>query len=452
MFLSLAPLCRGQNAMKNIDSLLFDSQFDGALAEVDRTLSKTSNAHERIVLENKKAEILIRKGQFDEAERQLKSIELKPVPPDLQTVTLANRGFLYLNQGRNDLALSTFQEALKITEKENKQNTLEGAQLLSYLGNLYLVTGKYSQAEEQLGMALAIRENLVKGNSELIAASYNDLGLVYSVTDANKALDYYEKAATIYENTHGKDHPKIAIADTNMGFVYRTLELYGDAVNNFESALSIWEKIHPQAHPTKAFILFNLGQTYLKTGNEKSAGEYYDRALKMYRESYGKKHPEIATVLNAIGSLKLSSGNFDEAISHFQQALISNVSDFNDSNPEINPKLKNYYSGNTLLYSLLNKAEALESRHYGRSLKFQELNLAVTTLLKCDTLIDNIRQQISNENDKILLGAIANDVYAAGVRVAHETAQVAASKKRWYELAFYFAEKSKSAVLLEAIS
>ena len=236
-----------------------------------------------------------------------------------------------------------------LIEKENKQNSLEGAQLLSYLGNLYLATGKYAQAEEQLGMALSIRENLVNKDSEMIAASYNDLGLVYSVSNPKKALTYYEKALEIYQRIHGKNHPKTAIANTNIGFVYRTLELYGDAINNLESALATWEKIYPQPHPTKAFVLFNLGQTYLKMGNEKSAEGYYERALKMYRESYGKKHPGIATVLNAIGSLKVSSGDYDAALASFQQALISNVRDFNESNVAVNPALKDYYSGNTLL-------------------------------------------------------------------------------------------------------
>ena len=281
----------------------------------------------------------------------------------------------------------------------------------------------------------------------------NDLGLVYSVSNPKKALDYYEKALEIYERLHGKNHPKIAIANTNIGLVYRTLELYGDAINNFESALATWEKIYPQAHPTKAFMLFNLGQTYLKIGNEKSAEGYYERALKMYQESYGKKHPGIATVLNAIGSLKVSSGdNLMDALASFQQALISNVSDFNESRLAVNPVLKNYYSGNTLLFSLLHKAEALEARYFGKTLKFDELALAAKTLHVCDTLIDDLRQQITNESDKISLGTTSTDVYAAGVRVAFEAGQVAAKKKPWYELAFYFAEKSKSAVLLEAIS
>lgn len=358
-------VCVAQQDIRTIDSLLYDSQFDLAIEKVDIILKKISNPDQRTILENKKAEVLIRSGKFEEAEQQLQGIILKPLSSTLQVITETNQGFLYLNQGRNDLALTTFQHALGTIEKNNRQNSLEGAQILSYLGNLYLATGKYAQAEEQLRMALTIRESLVKENSELIAASYNDLGLVYSTTDANKALDHYEKALVIYEQIHGKSHPKIAIANTNIGFVYRTMEFFGDAVNNFESALSIWEKIYPQSHATKAFILFNLGQTYLKMRDEKSAEAYYARALKMYQDSYGRKHPGLATVLNAIGSLKLSSGKYDVALAYFQQGLISNVSDFNESNENANPVLKNYYSGNTLLFSLLNKSEALEARYLG---------------------------------------------------------------------------------------
>ena len=94
--------------------------------------------------------------------------------------------------------------------------------------------------------------------------------------------------------------------------------------------------------------------------NEVAAGEYYEKALKNYRESYGKKHPEIGTVLNAIGRLELASGNYDEAVEFFQHALISNVSDFNETNIHHSPVAEGYYSGNTLLFSLLKKQKHLK--------------------------------------------------------------------------------------------
>ena len=450
--LSVAFVSNGQNALNVVDSLVDNSEYDNAIQYLDKTLEKVADQNERNTLENKRAEVLILAGRFDEAERQLESLSAHSLTAMQDLITQSNRGFLFLHQGRNDLALTTLQEALANVESETIQSSLEVAKLLSYLGNAYLATGEYAQAEEQLRMALSIREHQVTKNSELIAASYNDLGLVYSVTDANKALDHYEKALAIYQSIHKSNHPKIAIANTNMGVVYRTMEFYGDAINNFESALEIWSKIYTDAHPTKAFIYFNLGQTYLKMRKETVAEQYYGKAINTYRDSYGKKHPDIATVLNALGKIKLASGKYDSAINLFQEALISNVSGFDDTNVYSNPSAENYYNGTTLLYSLLNKAEALENRHFGKTLKFGEFELGLKSLQVCDTLIDELRQQITNENDKILLGTIASDVYAAGVRIAFETATVAAKKKPWYELAFYFAEKSKSAVLLEAIS
>ena len=440
----------GQAEMSVLDSLVDNSQYDNAIAHLDRTIKIISDPHERISLENKRAEVLILAGKFEDAERQLESLSEQSLSRRQELITKSNQGFLFLHQGRNDLALTTLQNALRNMDQAD-QNSPETAKLLSYLGNAYLATGEYGQAEEQLRMALSIRQNLDE-NQELIAASYNDLGLVYSTTDANKALDHYEKALAIYERIHGKNHPKIAIANTNMGLVYRTLEFFGDAVNNFESALKIWSKIYPNAHPTKAFIYFNLGQTYLRMKNDVASEEYYLKALRIYRDSYGHKHPEIGTVLNALGKLKLAEGNYDSAIYFFHQALIANVSDFNDPHLNQNPGAESYYSGNTLLYSLLNKAEALEARHFGRTLKFDEFEMGLKSLQVCDTLIDELRQQITNESDKILLGTIATDVYAAGVRIAFEAAEVAPNKKHWYQMAFYFAEKSKSAVLLEAIS
>jgi len=450
VFVSVSTV-KGQK-LKTIDSLFFDSRYDQALVVIENDLKTAHNAEERVILENKKAEALIRDGKFAEAEKQLKSLTAQPASAYLQAITQTNYGLLYLYQGRNDLALEALQNALQDFEKDHKENTLDAALALSHLGNLYRTTGKYAQAEEHLARALAIRQSYLREDSEWIAASYNDLGLVYSITDLDKALDYYEKASGIYLKLHGKDHPKLALANTNTGFVYRQMELYGDAVNNLESALKTWEKIYPQPHPTKAFVLFSLGETYLKMGDRKAAQGYYDRALAMYENSYGRKHPERAAVLNAMGNLKLADSKFDEALADYQQAMQANVRNFESGDLSQNPPLKDFYSGNTLLYSLIDKAQALEARYYGKSLKLSDMELAVATLQRADSLIDRLRQQITNENDKIALGAVANDIYAGGVRIAQETSVVALHKKKWQALSFYFAEKSKSAVLLEAIS
>jgi CHAT domain-containing protein/Tfp pilus assembly protein PilF len=456
LFLSLiiftSHWLNAQQVIASADSLILNSEYEKAIALLDRNTNPRDPSL-TFLIKNKKAEAYTRLGKFNEAEKILKELSGETNQSLLlQAITKTNQGFLYLNQGRNDLALELLSQALDQFNKQSKSNTLEAAQAMTYLGLVYKSTNKQAQAEEQLQMALTIRQNLLKGDHELIAASYNDLGFAYAQANNDVALEYYEKALAIYKKLHGNEHPKIAIASTNIGFIYRELVLYGDAVNNLESSLKIWEKVYSQAHPSKAFVLFNLGKTYMAMGNLQAARGYYDRALEMYKTSYAGKHPEISNVLNAIAGLELGAEKYDNAIRLCQQALLANVPDFESSDPSRNPELKNFYHGNVLLNSLLLKAESLEARHMGKTLKFSDLELALQTLQRCDSLIDMLRQQSTNESDKIALGVTASEVYADGVRIAYEASTVAFHKSAYRELAFYFAEKSKSAVLLEAIS
>jgi CHAT domain-containing protein/Tfp pilus assembly protein PilF len=445
-------LLKQEAALHKIDQLIQSNETEQALALIQNELTKNPSSGLTIVLENKKSEILITLGKLTEAETLLLAVKQKDASEFLQAITLTNLGNLYLNKGRNDLALESLQSALTKFQNTGQSNTKEAAQCLANLALVYTYTGKYNQAKDNGLLALQIRQQLFGENSEETAASYNDLGLVYTSADPDKALEYYDKALPIYERLHGNTHPKIAIANTNSGIIYRQLELYGDAVNNFETALAIWKKIYPGGHPNEAFVLSNLGQTYVKMKNVKAAEDYFQKALTIYQAAYGAKHPEIASTLNQIGTLKLTEGKYDEAIQDFQKAIIANVNNFNNTNTEKNPAIVDFYNGYVLLYSLRLKAEALETRYGARSLKLKDLEYAMASLHSCDTLIDNIRHHSTDESDKIALGEQANEVYEDGVRIAQSMSEITVNSKYYRETAFYFAEKSKSAVLQEAIA
>lgn len=439
--------------LHQLDELLYDSRYPEAIQLADQF--KTDKSPLQLQVLNKKAEAQIRQGKFEEAAKTLQDCSQRLAalqnPEPLRSITQSNLGFLYLNQGRNDLALEILMPAASALQQANA--ALETAQALTYLALVYLNTGKYAQAEEQQLMALSIRKDNLPEVHELVAASYNDLGLIYSRLDLDQALNNYEKATTLYQKLHGTEHPKFAIANTNQGVVYLQLELYGDAVTYFETALKIWEKQSAQPNPSKAFVLRYLGETYSKMGNQQVAREFYDRALSMYESAYGKKHPDVAFMHLLIGNIARSQDEYDQALHAYQQSLVANVSDFESIEITANPSGKNFYSGTQLLYSLTSKAETLEARHLGKTLKLSDLTLALTTLHICDTLIDRLRQQTSNESDKISLGNIANEVYADGVRIAYLLSEVSFNHRpRYRELCFYFAEKSKAAVLQDAIS
>jgi len=453
LFCALFASAQVNESLSQIDQLINDSQYEDAHSKLDRDLAATRDDNSILLLQNKKAELFILQGNLDEAERLVKQLKERSITSSfLKAITLANSGFLYLNKGRSDVALEQLQEALTLFQQSGNGETKEAAQCLSYLGSAYIATGKYNQAKDNELRALQIRQKLFGEMSEAVAASYNDLGLTYATTDNDKALEYYDKALPVYEQMHGKNHPKIAIANTNMGVAYRGLELYGDAIVNFEAAIAIWKKIYPNGHPNEAFVLSALGETYVKMGESVTAETYFRKALALYKKSYGNKHPGISATLNQLGILKLKEEKYDSALIHFQNALISNTTRFTSDRIETNPKADQFYNGNVLLYSMRLKAQALESRYHGETLKLSDLKVALSTLHSCDTLIDILRQQSQNENDKLALSSLASDVYEDGVRIAASVSTMTIDYNTYRLEAFYFIEKSKSAVLQEAIA
>lgn len=441
-----------QHVLHLVDSLLLDNQSTQAITLLEESIRTTTDKSLRQALTLKKCEALINAQEYTEAQNILESASQSGISKTLQIQYTITKGSLSLYLGRNEDAEENLSQALVLLEEQQQSNSLEAAKALSMLGLVYYNAGKIRQAEEQLLMALQIRLKLLTENHELIAASYNDLGLVYSRHDPDKALTYYEKALPIYQALHGQEHAKIAINYANTGVLYQNLELFGDAINNLETALSIWNKI-PQTSARKAFVLYQLGYTYQLMKNNGAAEAFFKKSLQEYTLSYGEKHPDIANVLNVLGNLKKSSDAYDTALVLFQQGLQANLKNFTPTSVSHIPALIDYYNGNYLLYSLMYKAQTLEAKHFGKTLRFTDLSLALDHLTACDALIDKLRQQITHEADKISLGVVANEVYADGVRIATHMSEVALSNRKSYRAkAFYFAEKSKSAVLLDAIS
>lgn len=396
---------------------------------------------------------LVALGDYNKAEAMLKTLDSgKWKSQKSKAVYLTNVGTLQLNKGRHDLALEKLNEAYTLFQQSNADHSKEAANCLSWLSLTYNASGKYNQAEANGLIALQLRQSLFGEQSEEVAASYNDLGLVYSQMDTDKALEYYEKALAVYRKLHGNEHPKIAIANANIGVLYTQIELYGDAINNLEAASKVWLNLYPNGHPNLGFVYQSLGQTYKNMENSKLALTYFEKALEQYRKSFGEKHPDIASTLNQIGEVHLNQQLFDESLNDFQLAMCANIPSFNQKDININPHISEFYNAKVLLYSLVSKAQGLEAKHFGKTLNLSDLKLALSCLYLSDSLIDDIRHHSADESDKLSLGALANDVYEDGVRLASAMSEITATPRKYREIAFYFAEKSKSAVLQESIA
>ncbi len=362
------------------------------------------------------------------------------------------QGEAYLNKGRTEQALEYTQKSVEGFSGNGEAARKELALTYNNLGLIYWNTQNLELAKEHQLKALSIRQELLGENHEDVAGSYNNLGLIYLTEDADQALDYYEKALNIYKSVLGENSSQVANAYINTGIAYRQLGFNAVALDEFEGAQKIYESTYNQDHPVTAFVYSNIGITYTENSEYGPARDFLQRALRIYKNQYGNKHPEVANTYNALGTMHNRAGEYQQALDNYQQAIIANMPNFSSRDPRSNPSVDQYYNGDLLLTSMHLKAQTFEALHFGKTLKLRDLISSLDALEACDKLIDNLRQLKANEKDKISLGRTAAEVYEDAVRVSHTLGQVAFKKKGINEKAFYFAEKSKSAVLLDAIS
>lgn len=118
----------------------------------------------------------------------------------LQIANLKNiAGEIYMNSGRNDIAMENLQTALRIYENFHQQNKTETALCYNNLALVYWNKGNRDLAIDYQQKSLALRTEIYPENHPEIAAAYNDLGLIYSLSDLENARINYEKALRLYQ-------------------------------------------------------------------------------------------------------------------------------------------------------------------------------------------------------------------------------------------------------------
>ena len=388
---------------------------------------------------------LLAEGKEDQALAQLALVENKK---DVEYLNLS--GEAYLSKGQYDKALGNFEQAAYTLEQNPDSNLLLLATTYSSIGVVNGTTGNETIAVQYHFKALDLRK--AAEDESAVAGSLNNIGLALSKKDPASAIKYYEQALEIYTALYGENHEDVSTAYVNIGIAKRNLELYIEAIDNLDKALEIRKRLYGNGTIQEAFVHSGLGTVYTEMGDYKLALLEYGIALSIYQQQYGKKHPEIAGTYNLIGNIYYEQADFNSALISYQKALMANLPAFDSKDIYVNPELNNYYNADILLISLYEKSRAFEQLHMTHTLKKSDILMAYQTLELCDALIDDIRGFRNSESDKVALGNTSADVYETAIRVSLATAEISWKRGQFYNKAFYYADKSKSAVLLASIA
>ncbi len=217
-----------------------------------------------------------------------------------------NRGLLYSDQQKYELALADYSKAIDINPNF--------ADAYYNRGNLYSDLQKYDLALSDYSKAIDINPNYAN-------AYYNRGNLYSDLQKYDLALSDYTKAIDI--------NPNYANAYNNRGNLYSDLQKYDLALSDYSKAIEI-NPNYAEAYNNRGLLYYNL--------------QKYELALADYNQAI-RINPNYAMAYNNRGGLYHNQQKYELALSDINKAI------------EINPNLANAYYNRGLLYHNQQKYE-----------------------------------------------------------------------------------------------
>ncbi len=195
IILILVPVVAIAQTDKNlvaIDRLNASGEYTKATQLINEAQA-SADPNTTALLNNKRIEVLIGTGSLPEADKIAQQLSnWRWEKPEQRASYLTNSGALLLKtKAEQDLALEDLQEAYALFVLN--PGTIRRARQPGAFRGLHSPTSlpeSTVRPNPNGTISIQIRQQIFGDESEEVVASYNDLGLVYSQTDPDKALEY----------------------------------------------------------------------------------------------------------------------------------------------------------------------------------------------------------------------------------------------------------------------
>ncbi|MDO6596056.1 CHAT domain-containing protein [Oceanihabitans sp. 2_MG-2023] len=317
----------------------------------------------------------------------LKEKELNVYHLDLLTSAYSFIAKMYFNDGKYDLAKEYYTKNIHILETKKANDLYKINRNYSLLAEVLKSQKQYTLSNSYFKKSLAFNLNN-NGNSSSIITEANHLLENYLTTKKIDSSTYYLK---IMQDNLSENHPR-------------------------------WNVFHE----AKAKIL-QAENNYLEAEKE------LQRALELIKQKWlNQPHNTIAEAYNNLGLLHAKFNQPEKALENYNLAL-------QQFSINVNPSTINQ---TTLLKILKNKAEILNALA-NPSGSLETVNEAIQTL-------DLLKPSFKNNTDKLFLMEEAFPIFESGLEATYNLYQKT-KQDSLIDKAFFYSEKSKSALLLEAL-
>lgn len=378
----------------------------------------------------------------------------------LVAATFNNIGNVYYYKSEYDKALEYFFKCLDIRKKILGEKHSLVADVYNNIGNVYSDKFEFDKSLDFLFKSLNIKQSFFDENNINLASYYNNIGIAYyNKADYKNALEFFNKCLLIRNANLGEKDIYVALTYYSIGTVYCDLKEYDIALDYYLKAFTVYLENLGEIHSWVAQLYNSLGIVFFNKEDYQTSLEYFNKAVDIQKKLFQEKHSLTASYYNRIGDIFCEKHEYFKAVKYYQKNVASCILEFNDTNNIYKtPQIINYLDWSELLKGLLSKASifADTSKKLQDNLDiFDRLQIALAHYKACDTLILQVRQQMTSKSDKISLGERANSVYTGAISTSINLAEISTKIRdisKYSNLAFFFSERNKSSVLLQELT
>jgi eukaryotic-like serine/threonine-protein kinase len=229
---------------------------------------------------------------------------------------LRKLGFVHINKGENEKALSLLADAERAlaTSNEDEESRITSGKIRFTRARIYRAQGIYNKAMKDIEEGLELLGN--EGNFRERGEAYNNLGNIYvDRGEYNRADEMYHHSLKLREEV--SDQKGIAEVYNNLGYMHYELGNYNKSAEMFEKGLEIMLKIGFRVGIAGGYN--NLGSVYQDLGRYEEARTMHEKSLTI-RGEIGDV-PGIAMSFGNLGSVNLDLNELDTAMTQLESSL-----------------------------------------------------------------------------------------------------------------------------------
>ena len=261
-----------------------------------------------------------------------------------------------------------YNKILKIGQEKQLISKYQIAELYNNLAVLYGITQRFKESEKMHNAAIQIRKRLAKENQKVyekdLAMSYNNLAILYSDTQQFKESEEMHKAAIqIYERM-AEENPKVYEKDlarsyNNLAVLYYYIQQFKESEEMNKAAIQIYERMaeeNPKVYEKDLARSYNnLASLYSDTQRFKESEEMLKAAIQIY-ERMAEENPKVyekdlATLYNNLANLYSDTQRFKESEEMYKAAIQIYERMAKENQKAYEKELAMSYNNLALLYS-----------------------------------------------------------------------------------------------------